>query len=165
LSEFSYTEPTNCKIGDWLLSAIHSKRVNIIHGFEIGVMDKNEEPILLDDMMSDNYINIDSYQSYGIWIPNKQILKRIKYQWFARMSERQIEESKMIICKYIIHSYITDKDMYIDTQNNDYSSKNPVIPTNMKSLVRFWDTPLFKGLYGLKPIYLGDAVLTTVNPL
>ena len=161
LAEFSYTEPTNCKIGDWILSAISENRINIIHGYDVGIMDKDENPILLDDMMSYNYINIDTSTAYGIWIPNRQILKRFKYQWFARLSEGQIEESKMIICKYIIHSYITDRNRDMYTQSTKYSDQPPVVPTKIQSLVHFWDTPLYKGLYGLKPIYLGDTVLTT----
>lgn len=153
LTKFTYIDPSLRRIDDWVLNSISEKTINVVHGYEVGIMDKLEHPITIDDMMSYDYLNVDSQKAYGIWIPHRQILKRFKYQWFARLSESQIEQSKLIICKYIIHSYITDL-----TANEHVS--DPVIPIYARSFVRFWDTPLFKGLFGLKPLYLGSEVLS-----
>ena len=152
LKGFTYVDPAVGRIGDWLVNAISEKNINIVHGYEVGIMDKLENPITLDDMMSYDYLNIDVPKAYGIWIPHRQILKRFKYQWFARLSESQIEQSKLIICKYILHSYVTNLQ-------NEYQS-DPVVSTAPRSFVRFWETPLFKGLFGLKPVYLGSEVLS-----
>ena len=59
------------------------------------------KPILLDDLMSDKYIDLAPNCS-GIYIPADQVLRRTKYEWFARMSFQQLLTCDAIICKHIL---------------------------------------------------------------
>ena len=72
-----------------------------------------DEPIIVDDLLSNNYLDIYA-SAYGIYIPADEILKRTKYEWFARLSQRQVLESKVIICKYILlaNTVITSDQQY-----------------------------------------------------
>ena len=67
----------------------------------VGVRDIHNNYIRIEDLLGSSYIDFcDSLN--GIYIPDKEILKRTKYQWFARMSEEQIYSSNMIIAKHMI---------------------------------------------------------------
>jgi len=46
--------------------------------------------------------SIDFPAMYGIYLPQQEILNRMKYAWFARMSPLQIMESSLTIKKYIV---------------------------------------------------------------
>ena len=53
-----------------------------------------------DDLLGEDYIKF--YDSmYGIWIPAAAILKRRNYEWFTRLSDEQIFQSKFILFKVI----------------------------------------------------------------
>jgi hypothetical protein len=160
LDSFTYTEPSYNKIGEVLIAEISNKKINLIPGYEVGTMNSNMKPITIDNLMSYTYLSLHS-GIYGIWIPHAQILKRTKYQWFARLSECQIEQSQLIICKYIMNSYRTTNS-YVPCQLlSDTQSNNPILPETNPDVVTMWVTPLInKGIYGLKPIYLGGEVLT-----
>jgi hypothetical protein len=56
---------------------------------------------LEDNQMGDVDIRI-SPTSAGIYIPDQEILKRTKFQWFARLSPSQVLESNTLIGKYIL---------------------------------------------------------------
>jgi hypothetical protein len=105
--------------------------------------------------MSNDYIKLYP-QAYGIYIPASDILKRVKYEWFARLSAKQVLEADLIISKYMILANIPDKG---------YSIRMGVIePLNEEpKWVGFWQTPLVS-LYGLKPNFLGDNLLQDGYP-
>ena len=85
----------------WCAQKIQSKQMNMIEGVEIGTKTVAEKQIILDDLMSNNYL--DLYQgTYGIYIPSEEILNRRKYEWFARLSEQQVLDSEIIIGNYIL---------------------------------------------------------------
>jgi hypothetical protein len=152
INEFTYSDTTVGTIAKYLTNQISYTHINIIRGYDVGVMSKIGNPITLDDLMSSEYLPINAYTIYGIWIPSSQILRRIKYQWFARLSISQIENSDVIICKYMIHSFINDNTLNslqtIPQEGGDNS--NPVIPKQMPENELFWDTPLYNGMYGIK---------------
>lgn len=135
----------------WANTRIQQGEINLIDGLEIGVKTIDEKPILVDDLMSNNYLNL--YKgTYGILIPADEVLKRRKYEWFARMSQKQVLESNTIIGNYLLV--------------NDAEGGNilePLTPTINKDLKRnyvgFWKTPNYPGLYGLKPNFLGDNLI------
>lgn len=160
LDSFTYTEPSFNKLGELLISEISKKKINLIQGYELGTMNRSMKPITLDDLMSYTYLSLHP-DIYGIWVPYAQILKRSKYQWFARLSECQIEQSQLIVCKYIMNAY-RSTNAYIPCQTlSDTQSNDPIIPETNPDIVTRWVTPLLnKGIYGLKPIYLGADVLT-----
>ena len=50
--------------------------------------------------MGENFIDL-SDKAYGIYIPEDEVLKRIKYQWFSVMSSNEILDKNIIISKYM----------------------------------------------------------------
>ncbi len=145
-----YTADTKF-LGDydkWCMERIQNGRINMIEGVEIGTKTIDEKQIIVDDLMSNNYLNL--YQgTYGILIPSEEILNRKKFEWFARMSPKQVMESDTIIGNYILLS-----------QTNEKGILEPMEPITNNAVenrfVGFWKTPNYPGLYGLKPNFLGD---------
>jgi len=123
----------------WCQKRIQSKEINMIDGVEIGTKTIDEKPILIEDLMSNQYLNL--YKgTYGILIPADEVLKRKNYEWFARLSAKQAMQSNTIIGSYLLLAEIEDK------------------------FVGFWKTPDYPGLYGLKPNFLGDNLIKLPYP-
>jgi hypothetical protein len=80
-----------------------SKKMNIVDGALIGVKTKEGEPVYLDHLLESSYIDYDS-NLQGIYIPDVELLKRTKYEWFARLSPEEIYNSNIILGKYMLLS-------------------------------------------------------------
>jgi hypothetical protein len=89
------------KFDKWCAVKIQNNEVNLIPAIEIGVKDINDDPITIEILMSQGYINLYS-NAYGILIPAYEILNRTNYEWFARLSPEQVLKSDTIIGKYIL---------------------------------------------------------------
>ena len=157
LPDKTYNKKITGKIEEYLNSLILHNNINLISGFDTGVMTNKETPIYLDDLLSSNYLNINNSSVYGIWIPAEQILSRPKFQWFSRLSEEQIVNSNFILSKYIILSNIPTHKTEIHMDSIISKDDNARI-TNETNLVSFWKTPLFNGIFGLQPQHLGNNV-------
>lgn len=138
------TEVTG-KIQEWLYEKSKSGKINLVKGYDTSIMTKDGSPVLIDVLMGSDYVNIDLNKSYGIWVPANEILRRTSFEWFARLSEEQVLNSNVILGKYILKS--------IAPKNSPVSQD-----TDTSSLVSFWKTPLYTGIYGLQPLYLGQEV-------
>ena len=137
----------------WCKERIENGRMNMIEGVEIGTKTVDERQVIVDDLMSNYYL--DLYQgTYGVLIPADEILNRTKFEWFARLSPKQVLESDTIIGNYILLS-----------QTNETGILEPMEPIINKKVestfVGFWRTPL-QDVYGLKPDMLGNN-MTKVN--
>lgn len=55
--------------------------------------------------MSQQYLDLYP-DTYGIYIPAADILNRRHYEWFSRLSEKQVLESDTIIGKYLLLSSV-----------------------------------------------------------
>jgi hypothetical protein len=130
----------------WLNRRVQSEAVALISGREVGTKTMHDEAVRVDNLLSEEYIQFYA-DAYGIWIPADEILKRHKYEWFARLSPEQIMESRLILPKYILLASAPD-------------SKLGVIEPlkNRPDWVGFWKVPAYPGLYGLKPNDLGNHV-------
>ena len=131
----------------WCEKRIQGNQINLIDGVDIGTKTIDEKPILIDDLMSNQYLNL--YKgTYGILIPADEVLKRHKYEWFARMSAKQVMESNTIIGNYLLLANAPD-------------ARGGILePLEMKpNWVGFWKTPDMPGVYGLKPNFLGDNLI------
>ena len=99
--------------------------------------------------MSNHYLKI-CHDAYGIVIPSEEILKRRNFEWFARLSEKQVLQSDTIIGNYLLVAVAPETPGILE----------PLEPSMNKKVenefVGFWKTPLYPGLYGLKPNFLGD---------
>ena len=128
----------------WCLTKIQENKINVVDGKLIGIKAITNEPIRIEDLMGTSYLKI-SDETYGILIPAKELLNRRKYEWFTRMSPQQIMESNIIIGNYLLLSAAP------------VNKQGILEPFKQKpDWIGFWKTPLYNGLYGLKPNYLGD---------
>lgn len=130
----------------WCMKNVEQGKINLIEGVEIGTKTINEEQIILDDLMSNNYLNL--YKgTYGILIPSNELLNRLQYGWFIRSSPRQVLESDTIIGNYLLLSIGPEQEEGI------------LEPLEVKpNWVSFWRTPLYPGLFGLRPYGLGNNI-------
>jgi len=133
----------------WCQNKVERGQVKLIDGREIGVKTIEGEQIIVDDLLSNNYLDICP-MTYGIYIPANEILKRHKFEWFARLSEKQVLESDTIIGNYLLLAVAPGEQGIIEPLE-------PIINKEVnKKFVGFWKTPDYPGLYGLKPDRLGD---------
>jgi len=134
----------------WCKQRIENGKINMIEGVEIGTKTVDERQIIVDDLMSNHYL--DLYQgTYGILIPSEEILSRHKFEWFARMSPKQVMESDTIIGNYILLSQTEEKGIL---EPMEPITNNAV----EKKYVSCWRTPL-PDVWGLKPNFLGDNLM------
>jgi hypothetical protein len=142
----------------WCEKRIRDREINMIDGIDIGTKTIDEKPIILDDLMSNQYLNL--YKgTYGILIPADEVLKRNNYEWFARLSAKQVMESNTIIGNYLLLANAPDAqggilEPYESKMNKEIENK----------FVSFWKTPGYPGLYGLKPNFLGDNLIKLPYP-
>ena len=103
-SRFAYTSESDFvgKTSIWWNLFIKQNQVHLIEGHLIGTKDVNNEPILLEDLISNNYLAFNIKKSFGIYLPHKEILSRTKYSWFARLSPKQVLESNTRIGKLLL---------------------------------------------------------------
>jgi len=115
-NEYEFLGDTS--IGSW--GTINKGKMNLIGGEYIGIKTNKRKPVLLEDLMEDNYLDLNP-NIYGIYIPGDEMLLRPKYQWFAVLNSRQILESNMFISKHL-------KASMVDSNNLDYG-KTTEIPS------------------------------------
>jgi hypothetical protein len=87
------------EVGFWLLDQVESSNMNMVGGEVIGVKTKNKKPILLENLMEEDYLNL-SHNCVGIAIPDEEVLARTKYQWFAVMDTQSLLDGQFILSKY-----------------------------------------------------------------
>jgi hypothetical protein len=135
-------------INYWCSEKIKKNQIILIAGTDVGTRTINNEPVLVDDLLSQEYIQFYE-KAYGIWIPAENILNRRKYEWFARMSQEQILNSNFILGKYMLLTIAPH-------------GKNSIIESfNEKpDWMRFWKVPISTTLpiYGPMPQNLGNNV-------
>lgn len=77
------------------------KKSNLVMGDIIGTKTKRGEPILIDDLLGNTQIEFKS-NLYGVYVPAYEILKRTKFEWFARLNIHQVLESETIVGKLLL---------------------------------------------------------------
>lgn len=134
----------------WTKPRIENGTINMISGVEIGTKTINDKQIVVDDLMSNNYLDLYK-DTYGVLIPSAEILKRRKFEWFARLCQKQVLDSDTIIGNYILLSLSPEKGILepLEPETNKATEKQ---------FVGFWKIPSSAPNFGLKPNYLGDNV-------
>ena len=130
----------------WSNNRIENGQIKLIDGKYVGTKTINDTPVLVDDLLAEDYIQFYD-NMYGIWIPADMILKRTCYEWFARMSAKQVLQGNVILCKYILLA---------NAPNSNIGVIEPM--TNKPDWVSFWRVPSTAPVYGLQPILLGNYV-------
>ena len=78
--------------------------MTLVPGNYIGTRTLYDRPVLIDDLLGESFINYDNKKLCAIYIPADEILRRTKFEWFARMSVKQVLLSSSFIAKYILLS-------------------------------------------------------------
>jgi len=76
-------------------------KIIIINGKRIGTKTKSYKMITIEDLFSETYIPF-SKEAYGIYIPSKEVIERVKYEWFARLSKKEVLSGNTTIQKMIL---------------------------------------------------------------
>ena len=77
--------------------------VQLIDGKALGVKTNDNEVILIDDLVGNSYLDINS-DFHGLYIASDELLKRTKFNWFARLERSEILRSNTNIGKYLLLS-------------------------------------------------------------
>ena len=86
----------------WLAKqAAVPKSLSVIPAEELGVKTTTNKPVLLEELLADTDVPL-SPTAVGLYIPEQEILKRSKFQWFARLSPKQVLETHTLIGKYLL---------------------------------------------------------------
>lgn len=136
----------------WCSSKAREGKINVISGMEIGIKTRDDRPINIDTLMSQNVVNLHP-QAFGIYIPAQEILNRRNYEWFAYLSEEEVLKIDSVIGRYLLLSNSPEKAIL--------KTKTKVKP----SWVSFWKIPSKAPLWGVKPNMLGDNLTQLSHPL
>lgn len=142
----------------WVDSRVRKGQINLIDGRDIGIKDMDDEAITIEMLLGQDYIKLYD-KAYGIYIPAKEILNRVSYEWFTRMSYKQVLEGDTILSKYILLASAPGKEGFEGVIFEDRQINKP---TNW---VGFWKTPLDAPVYDAKPLYLGNNVRQLKHPV
>ena len=79
-------------------------KCGIVCGKALGVKDKENKVILLNQLLNNSPLNLCMCSLTCIVLPDDEILKRHKYNWFARLSHRQVLGGEFQASKFMILS-------------------------------------------------------------
>lgn len=136
----------------WCNTRIEKGQIQLIDGEMIGTKTKEKKQVLIDDLLTDDYIEFNS-KMYGIYIPERELIGRNHYNWFVRMSPKQVLGGNMIVSKYILLANTTQQTGVIEGCEN---------PDN--EYIGFWKVPSLAPVWGLRPLYLGNYVKKETYP-
>jgi hypothetical protein len=145
---------------NWCINKISTGEVLLIDGKLIGIKTKENNKINIDDLLSFDYIDFHN-DLIGIYINSFDILNRIKYEWFSRMSAKQILESDLIISKYMVIANIpiNNGDVLFESYKNNNEDKD-----DSSKWVGWWQVPSQISVYGLKPQPFATNLIKTEGP-
>lgn len=116
----------------------YQQKCVIINGKRIGTKTKHYKKITIEDLFSETYIPL-SKETYGVYIPANEIVERSNYEWFSRLSKKEVLSGNTNVQKYILLS----------------SAGDP--PIRQNNWISFWKVPSGFGLYGFKPLGVGNV--------
>ena len=86
----------------WLYAAKNKNKLTLIDAKIFGMVDRKYKLVNIDDLMGNTFIEFDNDKLFAIYIPQNEILERTNYQWFARLSQKQLRECNSIVAKYLL---------------------------------------------------------------
>jgi hypothetical protein len=99
--EVIISTPQNTEFSGVFNEWFYKKNVVVINGKRIGTKTKTYKKISIEDLFSETYIPL-SKEAYGIYIPSDDIIKRSNYEWFSRLSKKEVLSGNTNIQKYIL---------------------------------------------------------------
>ena len=77
--------------------------INIISAENLGAIDNHSNIITIERLAGNIFIEL-SDSAYGVYIPDIDILNKLKYQWIAKLSIEEVLNSDTNIGKFILYS-------------------------------------------------------------
>jgi hypothetical protein len=109
------------KFNQWCYKYVLDQNIKLIEGDLLGIKNKIGKPILLEDLMSDDYLEIDSSTLHGIYIPADELLRRPKFQYFAILPVEEVMKSDTILTKFFKGSMVDGNSGPTKKINQDLS--------------------------------------------
>lgn len=109
-------------IEKWCQEKKAQQDIHILDGKMIGVKMTSGKPILLEHLMTNDYLDMDSTLLYGIYIPRKELLRRPKYQYYSILPIEDILECENVLSKYFKLSMVDGVDEYYKKRSKQSST-------------------------------------------
>jgi hypothetical protein len=93
-TEFNYT------VGQWCKYEVDAGNIQVVDGTLIGIKTSIGKPVLLEDLMSEDYLDIELSVLQGVYIPSKELLRRPKYQYFSILPVEEVLKTNSVLTKY-----------------------------------------------------------------
>jgi hypothetical protein len=107
---------------EWCKTQIENHEMQLVDGKLIGIKTAVGKPILLEDLMSSDFLDMDTTLLHGIYIPSQELLRRPKYQYYAILPTEDVLEADNILSKYFKMSMVDGVDEYYKKRNHQSSS-------------------------------------------
>ena len=75
--------------------------INRLDGKLIGVKDKFNKPITIEDLMENKKIILDE-RHVGLYIPHSELIKRTKYNWYCALNAEEVLKCDVFISYYML---------------------------------------------------------------
>ena len=100
-----YTNSINAEdlINKWLYDKVLTNSIKYIDGKYIGTKDINNKNILIQDLIGNSYLELHD-NTYALYIPREELLKRTAYNWFVYLNSEDVLLSSTNIGKYLLLS-------------------------------------------------------------
>lgn len=105
LSGTDYTNESDFlgQANNWLYKKYKENKIKILCAKLFGIEDSNGDIVNVDRLMGEGHIQFIK-NKVAIYIPQDEIARRTKYQWFARLSREQLINCDSIVAKYLLIS-------------------------------------------------------------
>ena len=80
---------------------IQNNEIDLIDGRFIGTKNINNKLVNLEDIMGSTFLELTN-NSYGLYIPSDELLKRKNFNWFCKLSVKELLEANTNLSKYLI---------------------------------------------------------------
>jgi hypothetical protein len=89
----------------WLYKQLVAEppQMSLLRGSLIGTKTTDGKPVVIEQLLGEEDVDFAD-DAYGIYVPADQILTRLAFQWFARLSPRQVLTSNTVVGKYLLLS-------------------------------------------------------------
>ena len=85
----------------WLQKAVNNDKMYLVPAEKLGCSNVRDKQVFIEDLINSRDIDFD-IDAYGIYIPWDEIINKTAFQWFARLSPRQVLDSNTVIGKHLL---------------------------------------------------------------
>ena len=85
----------------WLEEQIAMNQVKCLSGISIGTQNKDGDAVNIEELLGSSFIDFCP-NALGIYIPWNELINRVSFQWFVRLSPEQVLRSNTFIGKTLL---------------------------------------------------------------